>query len=161
MVSKSRPGFFLVAKQSLHLSLAFHHKFEKERFLTMTQRPRVVHLQICLGSYERRRSNTSQPNPTEVYSPMAILGLKTLFLKKFTITRLRLTCSVKCFKIPLNEGRAEQRTISAQDLSVSQSEAGFGNLFSRATPPVSKNRHSCSSILPLEKNKKCIKATNK
>lgn len=66
----------------------------------------------------------------------------------------KLTCSVKCFKIPLNDGNAEQRTISAQDLSVNQSEAGFGNLFSSATPPVSKNRHSCSSILPLRKKRR-------
>ena len=68
-------------------------------------------------------------------------------------TKQKLTCSVKWFKIPWNDGSPEQRTISAQDLSVNQPEAGFGNLFSRATPPVNRNRHSCSSILPLEKMK--------
>lgn len=63
---------------------------------------------------------------------------------------------MKCLRIPWNDGSAEHRTISAQDLSVNQSDAGFGNLFSRATPPVNKKRHSCSSILPLK-----IQPTNK
>ena len=51
---------------------------------------------------------------------------------------------------PLNAERSEHLTISAHDLSLSQCEAGFGNGFSRATPPVSKNLHSWSSICPLE-----------
>lgn len=51
---------------------------------------------------------------------------------------------------PLKAGISEQRTISAQDLSDSQVGAGFGKGFSKATPPVSKNRHSWSSSSPLK-----------
>ena len=77
-------------------------------------------------------------------------SITSIFQERLRAVYLKLTFSVKCFKIPLKDGSAEQRTISAQDFSVNQSEAGFGNLFSRATPPVSRNRHSCSSILPLQ-----------
>lgn len=50
---------------------------------------------------------------------------------------------------PSKAGSCEQRTISAHDLSVSQLEAGLGKGFSRATPPVSRNRHSWSLTSPL------------
>lgn len=40
------------------------------------------------------------------------------------------------------------RTTSDQDLSVSQSGAGFGWGFSKAIPPVKKNIRASSLILP-------------
>lgn len=61
----------------------------------------------------------------------------------------KLTLLWKCSMKPWNAGKSQQRTISAHDLSVSQSVAGLGKGFSKATPPVSRNRHSRSSILPL------------
>ncbi len=51
---------------------------------------------------------------------------------------------------PLRLVRLEARTISDHDLSVSHSGAGFGCGFSRATPPVSRKRHTASSIEPLQ-----------
>ena len=51
---------------------------------------------------------------------------------------------------PLKAGSCEARTISLQDLSLSQAEAGLGYGFSSATPPVSKNLHSWSSTSPLQ-----------
>ena len=40
---------------------------------------------------------------------------------------------------------------------MSQSAAGFGNLFPRATPPVNRKCHSCSSIFPLGESKgECV-----
>jgi hypothetical protein len=51
---------------------------------------------------------------------------------------------------PLNAGRSEHLTISDHDFSDNQAGAGFGKGFSKATPPVSKNRHSKSSIVPLK-----------
>lgn len=57
---------------------------------------------------------------------------------------------------PLNAGRSEHLTISAHDLSLSHSAAGLRYGLSKATPPVSKNLHSLSSILPLKSGKKVM-----
>ena len=63
----------------------------------------------------------------------------------------QLTLSLNACIKPLNAGRSEHLTISAHDLSLSHSGAGFKYGLSNATPPVSKNRHSLSSIVPLQK----------
>jgi len=51
---------------------------------------------------------------------------------------------------PAKAGRSEHLTISDHDLSDSHIAAGLRNGFSKATPPVSKNLHSMSSIVPLK-----------
>lgn len=60
----------------------------------------------------------------------------------------------KCSMKPLKGGRSEALTISPHDLSGSQSAAGLGKGFSRATPPVSKKRQSRSLISPLQKSQR-------
>ena len=67
-----------------------------------------------------------------------------------------LTFLRKCSMNPLKGGRSEALTISPHDLSGSQSAAGLGKGFSKATPPVSKNRQSRSLISPLEWSKDIV-----
>ena len=74
-------------------------------------------------------------NPTFIHALWSLVFIHTLCC----------TCSMK----PLKAGRSEHRTISAHDLSVSQSEPGLGKGFSRAMPPVRRNLHSRSSTDPL------------
>lgn len=51
---------------------------------------------------------------------------------------------------PLRDVRLEALTHSPQAFSVSHSGAGLGWGFSRATPPVSRKRHTSSSTRPLQ-----------
>ena len=58
------------------------------------------------------------------------------------------TLALKSVKRPSKTVTLERRTISPQDLSVSQAGAGFGCGFSAAVPPVSRKNHSLGSISP-------------
>lgn len=51
---------------------------------------------------------------------------------------------------PLILGRSDALTISPQDFSLSQWGNGLEWGFSSATPPVNRNRHTCSSTSPLQ-----------
>ena len=98
-----------------------------------------------------RIANREDPNQNA--SDLALLCLSrpfwyTKFENIYWIQTI-LTCCCMWSKNPLNAGRSEHLTISAQDLSGSQRGAGLGKGFSKATPPVRRNLHSISSTLPL------------
>lgn len=113
-----------------------------------------VFVNLKAGKKDKRKLSFLRFNRLWITISVCVVTLgHARYLDQSSTNLPKLTCSVKCCKIPLKAGNAEHRTISAQDLSVNQPEAGFGNLFSSATPPVSKNRHSCSSILPLRKQR--------
>ena len=57
---------------------------------------------------------------------------------------------------PFIFGSSEALTTSPHDFSLSQWGKGLGWGFSKATPPVRRNLHTCSSTSPLKKIKHII-----